>query len=376
METEKNYVQTKQKQNNRSIFSLLSFVWFPMKSTSVVVVVLLLLLSVFVVSASQGEEGSDQVDPNVGKDELSEEDIDAWEEMDDGDDEEEAKSEEDIVGCTGWEQYYSDIEKRAYFYHKESQTTTWSFPPSCTNSLADSENNIPSGWKRTYSEEFRDFYYTDVKRGTSQWSAPGPIDNKSPRRQINDRGPLLPSEKTRKLPEKQRPLLSTVHVNKFGSFSENCGKTDRPCGSIQHGLNRASERARVYVHPGWYNGPGNFFLDFQGKHVELLSAVDKEAVIDCENRGPVINPMVPSGHLQISGFRLIDCPMNKNGLSLAQSVEGAPLEFSTKVIKHENGQVTGVLEPSDGSAPLIMTQEMTEQLVGSKPKKKHRKRKP
>ena len=108
METEKNYVQTKQKQNNRSIFSLLSFVWFPMKSTSVVVVVLLLLLSVFVVSASQGEEGSDQVDPNVGKDELSEEDIDAWEEMDDGDDEEEAKSEEDIVGCTGWEQYYSD----------------------------------------------------------------------------------------------------------------------------------------------------------------------------------------------------------------------------------------------------------------------------
>ena len=31
-------------------------------------------------------------------------------------------------------------------------------------------------------------------------------------------------------------------------------------------------------------------LNFEGKSINLLSAVDKEAVIDCENRGPVVNP--------------------------------------------------------------------------------------
>ena len=192
---------------------------------------------------------------------------------------------------------------------------------------------------------------------------------------INDRGGLLPSERNRKHPKKQRPPLSTVHVNKFGSFRDNCGKAERPCGSIQKALDRASERARIYVHPGWYNGPGNFFLDFQGKQIELLSAVDKEAVIDCENRGPVINPMTPSGHLQISGFRLVDCPMNQDGNLVTTNGGGNPLELSTKIIRHENGEVAGMLEPSDGSAPLVMTQEMTEQLMKSKPKKKkHRKK--
>ena len=43
--------------------------------------------------------------------------------------------------------------------------------------------------------------------------------------------------------------------------------------------------------------PRQFLLNFEGKSIDLISAVDKEALIDCENRGPVVNPLVPSGHL-------------------------------------------------------------------------------
>ena len=65
------------------------------------------------------------------------------------------------------------------------------------------------------------------------------------------------------------------------------------------------------------DGLGTFsLLNFEGKSIDLISAVDKEALIDCENRGPVVNPLVPSGHLQISGFRIVDCPMTKQGTQL------------------------------------------------------------
>jgi hypothetical protein len=342
-----------------------------------------LLVLLLVYPASSGSNGDTTSHDNAGvaqSEILSDADIDAWEGDDDDDDD---VTVDKNGGCSsslrsGWEEYYSEEVQRHYYFHKESRETTWSFPSACqaedsmNPSPSAEDAGLPAGWKKSYSEQFNSFYFHTKER--SQWVSPARHEGTiSPKIEYVDTGPLLPSEKHRKVPKKQRPLLATVQVNKFGSFSDSCGKPDRPCGGIQQGINRASDRARIYVHPGWYNGVGNFFLDFQGKHIELISVVDKEAVIDCENRGPVINPMVPSGHLQINGFRIVDCPMSQNGKGTLPGPSGGPLEFSTKLIQDENGRLAGVLDSGDGS-PLVMTQEMTDQLSQKKLKRKYRKK--
>ncbi len=214
----------------------------------------------------------------------------------------------------GWFEYYSDEEERPYYYNAKTKETTWTYPYEKCNS---DSNGLPHGWKRLYSEDVGEYYYVNTKTNENQWLKPVDSDiNKSPMHVIIDtREPKL-SEKLRKLPKKKRARLNVVYVAEFGSLVESCGKPNRPCGSVQQAINRAADHAKIYVQPGRYHGPGNFLLNFEGKSIDLISAVDKEALIDCENRGPVVNPLVPSGHLQISGFRIVDCPMTKQGTQL------------------------------------------------------------
>eukprot|EP00943_MAST-04B_sp_MAST-4B-sp1_P005530 g5530.t1 len=214
----------------------------------------------------------------------------------------------------GWFEYFSDEEDRPYFYNANTEETTWTYPyEKCSSGV----NKLPPYWKRSYSEDVGEYYYVNTKTSENQWLNPVDGDrNKSPMHVIVDTTGPKPSEKLRKTPKKKRARLSVVYVAEYGSFVESCGKSNRPCGGIQQAINRAADHAKIYVQPGRYSGPGNFLLNFEGKSIDLISSVDKEAVIDCENRGPVVNPLVPSGHLQISGFRIVDCPMTKQGTQL------------------------------------------------------------
>ena len=153
----------------------------------------------------------------------------------------------------------------------------------------------------------------NIVTNDKQWTKPENDNlNRSPMRVIVDAGEPKPSERMRKLPKKKRAPLNTVFVAQYGSFVESCGKKDDPAVEFNR-VSTVPPTTQRFTYNLVDTVVKNFMLNFEGKSINLLSAVDKEAVIDCENRGPVVNPLVPSGHLQISGFRIVDCPMTKQG---------------------------------------------------------------
>ena len=260
----------------------------------------------------------------------------------------------------GWYEYFSEVENRAYYYNSLTEETFWDYPYEKCNRKKPAGGELPTNWRRLYADDVGEYYYVNIVTNDKQWTKPENDNlNRSPMRVIVDAGEPKPSERMRKLPKKKRAPLNTVFVAQYGSFVESCGKKNRPCGGIQQGINRASDNAKVYVQPGRYSGQGNFMLNFEGKSINLLSAVDKEAVIDCENRGPVVNPLVPSGHLQISGFRIVDCPMTKQGTQVT-GFQHLPEAQQRQFVKNM-GLQRGLHSGEDNAEILKLATEMYKQ---------------
>jgi len=76
---------------------------------------------------------------------------------------------------------------------------------------------------------------------------------------------------------------STWHVAVDGSDLTGDGSEQYPFATIQHGVDSATTRDTVLVHPGTYTGLGNRDIDFGGEYIVLKSVVGpEETIVDCQ----------------------------------------------------------------------------------------------
>ena len=157
------------------------------------------------------------------------------------------------------------------------------------------------------------------------------------REQVNElmkKGGLLNAESLAKMGLKVIERLDEVWVNiksklKDSKNTDKCGTKAIPCKTIQQGIDRASQRSKVYVSGGYYAGRGNVNLRIDGRYLELFSKPVQKAIIDCGGRGiPLIDPLHSAGNTGIHDFQITNCNLqDPSGQALTGDVDSASIQL-------------------------------------------------
>lgn len=195
----------------------------------------------------------------------------------------------------GWEEFFDDNYELPYYYHAETETTTWKHP----------------GAESAYEDSLDETYSTLEEVHELEPAPKEERRRKRKRKRKRKRRCLSQSCLAKTLPE-----LSDVYVSdQAGSSSFQCGTKDQPCKTIQAGIDRASSGGNVHIFEGHYFGEGNVKIRVGSKDVMLRAALPHiKPVIDCQMKFPLMSNKVSTGSVRFHGFIIHDCDLlDKNG---------------------------------------------------------------